>query len=138
MLVFRQLADPASSTYTYLLADAASADASVHIVHIGSSGLAQIPVLREMITTAQEQGIDVTSGEGWTGMWARAGTPATEIERMQKAIQQVLQMPEVREQMAQRLWVQPHYRNGADMDKLQRAELVHWEPIIKASGFKAE
>lgn len=90
------------------------------------------------IPTFAEQGIDVTSGEGWTGMWARAGTPATEIERMQKAIQQVLQMPEVREQMAQRLWVQPHYRNGADMDKLQRAELAHWEPIIKASGFKAE
>lgn len=90
------------------------------------------------IPTFAEQGIDVTSGEGWTGMWARAGTPAAEIERMQKAIQQVLQMPEVREQMAQRLWVQPHYRNGADMDKLQRAELAHWEPIIKASGFKAE
>ena len=90
------------------------------------------------IPTFAEQGVDVTSGEGWTGMWARAGTPAAEIERMQKAIQQVLQMPEVREQMAQRLWVQPHYRNGADMDKLQRAELAHWEPIIKASGFKAE
>jgi tripartite-type tricarboxylate transporter receptor subunit TctC len=90
------------------------------------------------IPTFAEQGIDVTSGEGWTGMWARAGTPAAEIERMQKAVQQVLQMPEVREQMAQRLWVQPHYRNGADMDKLQRAELAHWEPIIKASGFKAE
>ena len=90
------------------------------------------------IPTFAEQGIDVTSGEGWTGMWARVGTPAAEIERMQKAVQQVLQMPEVREQMAQRLWVQPHYRNGADMDKLQRAELAHWEPIIKASGFKAE
>jgi tripartite-type tricarboxylate transporter receptor subunit TctC len=90
------------------------------------------------IPTFAEQGIDVTSGEGWTGMWARAGTPAAEIERMQKAIQQVLQMPEVKEQMAQRLWVQPHYRNSAEMDKLQRAELAHWEPIIKASGFKAE
>ena len=30
------------------------------------------------------------------------------------------------------------YRNGAEMDQLQRAELAHWEPIIKASGFKAE
>lgn len=90
------------------------------------------------IPTFAEQGIDVTSGEGWTGMWARAGTPAAEIERMQKAIQQVLQMPEVREQMAQRLWVQPHYRNGAEMDKVQRAELAHWEPIIKASGFKPD
>ncbi|HSG09025.1 MAG TPA: amidohydrolase family protein [Longimicrobiales bacterium] len=44
-----------------MIADAAGADASVHIVHIGSSGLAQIPVLLEMITTAQEQGIDVTT-----------------------------------------------------------------------------
>ena len=90
------------------------------------------------IPTFSEQGIDVTSGEGWTGIWARAGTPAAEIERMQKAVQQVLQMPEVKEQMTQRLWVQPHYRNGAEMDALQRAELAHWEPIIKASGFKPE
>jgi len=90
------------------------------------------------IPTFAEQGIDVTSGEGWTGMWARAGTPAADIERMQKAVQQVLQMPEVKEQMTQRLSVQPHYRNGAEMDKLQRAELAHWAPIIKASGFKAE
>ena len=90
------------------------------------------------IPTFAEQGIDVTSGEGWTGMWARAGTPAADIERMQKAVQQVLQMPEVKEQMSQRLWVQPRYRGGAEMDALQRAELAHWEPIIKASGFKAE
>lgn len=90
------------------------------------------------IPTFAEQGIDVTSGEGWTGMWARVGTPAAEIQRMQKAIQQVLQMPELREQMMQRLWVHPRYRNGAEMDALQRAELAHWEPIIKASGFKPE
>jgi hypothetical protein len=24
------------------------------------------------------------------------------------------------------------------MDQLQRAELAHWEPIIKASGFKPD
>jgi len=90
------------------------------------------------IPTFAEQGIDVTSGEAWTGVWARAGTPAPEIERVQKAIQQVLQIPEVRELMSQRLWVQPHFRNGAEMDALQRTELAHWEPIIKASGFKAE
>ena len=40
--------------------------------------------------------------------------------------------------MMQRLWVHPRYRNGAEMDALQRAELAHWEPIIKASGFKPD
>jgi tripartite-type tricarboxylate transporter receptor subunit TctC len=95
------------------------------------------PLMPEIPTFA-EQGIDVTSGEGWTGMWARAGTPAAEIQRMQKAVQQALQMPDVKELLSQRLWVHPHFRTGTEMEALQRAELAHWEPIIKASGFKAE
>lgn len=90
------------------------------------------------IPTFAEQGIDVTSGEGWTGMWAKAGTPAAEVQRMEKAIAQVLQMPDVREVLSQRLMVNPVFRNSAQMDALQRAELAHWEPIIKASGFKPE
>ena len=90
------------------------------------------------IPTFAEQGIDVTSGEGWTGMWAKTGTPVAEVQRMEKAVQQVLAMPEVKEVMSQRLMVNPVFRNSAQMDALQRAELAHWEPIIKASGFKAE
>ena len=90
------------------------------------------------IPTFAEQGIDVTSGEAWTGMWAREGTPAAEIQRMQKALRQILQMAEVKELLNQRLLVHPHYRSGAELDALQRAELAHWEPIIKASGFKPD
>ncbi|HKJ01129.1 MAG TPA: amidohydrolase family protein [Longimicrobiales bacterium] len=44
-----------------MIADAAGANTSVHIVHLGSSGLKQIPVLLDMIATAQAQGIDVTT-----------------------------------------------------------------------------
>lgn len=90
------------------------------------------------IPTFAEQGIDVTSGEGWTGIWAKAGTPKAQVQRMEKAIQQVLQMPEVKEVMSQKLLVHPVFRSGAELDALQRAELAHWEPIIKASGFKPE
>ena len=88
--------------------------------------------------TFAEQGIEVTSGEGWTGVWAKAGTPPAEVQRMEKAIAQVLQMPEVKDLLSQRLMVNPVFRNSAQMDALQRAELAHWEPIIKASGFKPE
>jgi tripartite-type tricarboxylate transporter receptor subunit TctC len=90
------------------------------------------------IPTFAEQGVDVTSGEGWTGMWAKNGTPAAEVQRMEKAIAQVLQMPEVKDVLSQRLMVNPVFRNSGQMDALQRAELAHWEPIIKASGFKPE
>lgn len=90
------------------------------------------------IPTFAEQGIYVTSGEAWTGMWAKAGTPKAQVQRMEKAIQQVLQMPEVKEVMSQRLLVHPVFRNGAELDLLQRAELAHWEPVIKTAGFKPE
>lgn len=90
------------------------------------------------IPTFAEQGIDVTSGEGWTGMWTRAGTPQAEIERMQRAVQKVLAMPEVKDTLSQRLWANPHFRDAKQTDALLRAELAHWAPIIKASGFKPE
>jgi dihydroorotase len=44
-----------------MIADAAGTNGSVHIVHIGSSGLTQTPMLLEMITAAQEEGVDVTT-----------------------------------------------------------------------------
>jgi tripartite-type tricarboxylate transporter receptor subunit TctC len=88
------------------------------------------------IPTFAEQGIDLTLGEGWTGIWTRAGTPAAEIERVQRAVQQVLAMPEVRQTLTERLQVHPHFRDAAATDALLRAELAAWEPIIQASGFK--
>ena len=40
--------------------------------------------------------------------------------------------------MPTKLWAQPLFRNAAELDVMQRAELAHWDPIIKASGFKGE
>jgi tripartite-type tricarboxylate transporter receptor subunit TctC len=93
------------------------------------------PLMPEIPTFA-EQGVDVTSGEGWTGMWAKAGTPPAVLARVQNALQQVLQQPEVRETLSKRLWAYPQYRSGAEVDQKLRAELAYWGPIIKASGFK--
>jgi tripartite-type tricarboxylate transporter receptor subunit TctC len=95
------------------------------------------PIMPDIPTFA-EQGIDVTSGEGWTAMWAKAGTPASEVQRMENAVRQVLAMPEVRDLMVNRLWAYPKFLTGAETEIAQRGELAHWEPIIKASGFKVE
>lgn len=93
------------------------------------------PLMPEIPTFA-EQGVDVTSGEGWTGMWAKAGTPPELLARMQAAVQQVLQQGEVRDTLSKRLWAHPHFRTGAEVDQKLREELAYWGPIIKASGFK--
>jgi len=44
-----------------LLADAAATGAGLHIVHIGSSGGSQVPLILEMIDSAQRNGVDVTT-----------------------------------------------------------------------------
>jgi tripartite-type tricarboxylate transporter receptor subunit TctC len=95
------------------------------------------PLMPEIPTFA-EQGVDVSGGEGWTGMWAKAGTPAADVERVQRAVQKILALPEVQQTLSGKLSVQPHFRDGRAMAALQREELAHWEPIIKASGFKPE
>lgn len=88
------------------------------------------------IPTFAEQGIDVTGGDAWTGMWARAGTPAAALQRVQEAVRQVLAQPEVQETLSTRLWAQPAFRTGAETDAMLRAEIAYWAPIIQASGFK--
>lgn len=90
------------------------------------------------VPTFLEQGVDVTGGDGWTGLWAKAGTPAAEVERVQRAVQKILAQAEVQQTLSGKLSVQPHFRDGRAMAALQREELLHWEPIIKASGFKPE
>lgn len=44
-----------------LIADAAATGSGVHIVHIGSSGGSRVPLLLEMIDSAQRNGVDVTT-----------------------------------------------------------------------------
>ncbi len=57
------LVEPESSVAAVqeMIADAAGSGGSVHIVHIGSSGLEQVPLLLDMIARAQDAGIDVTT-----------------------------------------------------------------------------
>lgn len=57
------LVEPESSISAVqeMIADAAGSGGSVHIVHIGSSGLLQIPMLIDMIQTAHDGGVDVTT-----------------------------------------------------------------------------
>ncbi|HRQ64076.1 MAG TPA: tripartite tricarboxylate transporter substrate-binding protein [Xanthomonadaceae bacterium] len=95
------------------------------------------PLLPDVPTLA-EQGFDITLGEAWTAMWAPAGTPAAELERMQQALSRILARPKVGEELRNQLTVVPRYLDAQAMAEEQRKELAAWEPIIRASGFKPE
>ena len=88
-------------------------------------GAKRSPLLPD-VPTLIEQGYKVDTGDAWTGMWAPAKTPKDELERMQAALKQVLDMPEVRDILINKQTLQPDFQPGAAMDKLQRKELAYW------------
>ncbi|MDR3455140.1 MAG: tripartite tricarboxylate transporter substrate-binding protein [Rhodoferax sp.] len=90
------------------------------------------------VPTFVEQGINAISGDAWMGMWTSANTPKADIDRMQNALKKILATPEFEESLRTTLTMEPMFKTAAEMDKLQRAELQMWRPIIKASGFTPE
>jgi tripartite-type tricarboxylate transporter receptor subunit TctC len=100
---------------------------------LGVFGARRSPLLPD-VPTLKEQGIDVDTGDAWTGVWAPAKTPKPQLERFERALKYVLGLPEVREQL-QNLTLTPDFRPAAEMDATVRHELAYWGPIIKVSGF---
>lgn len=90
------------------------------------------------VPTMAEQGFDTGGDNGWMGMWGPAGLARAELERMQRALEFVLGLPEVKDLMATRFLQTADYQPGSAVDKTLAAELAHWGPVIKASGFKPQ
>lgn len=87
------------------------------------------------VPTMAEQGFDTGGSNGWMGMWAPAKAPKSEVARMQVALKQVLEQPEVKELIVSKFVQVSDFRSTAEVDKQLRAELAYWGPVIKASGF---
>lgn len=95
------------------------------------------PLLPEVPTMA-EQGFDTGGNNGWMGIWGPAKLPKAEVERFQAALKQVLAMPEVKELLNTKFVQVADFRATDEVDKQLKAELAHWGPVIKASGFSPQ
>lgn len=102
--------------------------------YVGVFAKQRSPLLPDVPTMA-EQGFDTGGDNGWMGMWGPAGLPRAQLDRMQKALEFVLGLPEVKDLMATRFLQVADYQPGSAVDKTLAAELAHWGPVIKASGF---
>jgi tripartite-type tricarboxylate transporter receptor subunit TctC len=102
--------------------------------YVGVFAKQRSPLLPDVPTMA-EQGFDTGGDNGWMGMWGPAGLPKAELDRMQRALEFVLGLPEIKDLMATRFLQVADYQPGSAVDRTLAAELAHWGPIIKASGF---
>ena len=90
--------------------------------------------LASNIPTLLEQGVDVKA-DSWTAMWTNSSTKPAQIEEISVALRKVLERPAVRAKLALSS-TEADYQDAVSLAALQKAELVQWAPVIKASGFK--
>ena len=68
---------------------------------------------------------------------APAGTPADVIARLNREINEVLRLPEIRERMAS-AYMEPEGGTPDQLARHLRVELQTWTPIIRRSGATAD
>jgi tripartite-type tricarboxylate transporter receptor subunit TctC len=77
-------------------------------------------------------GFDVTT---WWGMFAPVGTPATIVDRLNRATTKIMATPQMREKLAA-IGLEPMGGTPAEFAAAIRAEAPYWERLIKEAGVK--
>ena len=88
------------------------------------------------LTTMAEAGYPVDASY-WFGLVAPAGTPPAVLAKLEKALAEVLAMPDVRKRLTDMgAIVQP--LNGKQFGDYIGAEIVKWGDLVKKAGVKPE
>jgi len=87
--------------------------------------------------TLNEAGVKVVDTVNWLGLFAPAGTPPAIIARLNAGVNRVLQMPEVREKIAEGGAVAVG-GSPEEFASFVRSEYAKWGKIVKDSGVKLD
>jgi tripartite-type tricarboxylate transporter receptor subunit TctC len=89
------------------------------------------------VPTLKELGLDELSLEFWAGVWAPAGTPADIVEKLNAAINEALQSPEMIASM-KKLGFEYRIGSSQDFAAFVAAEIPRWTAVVKASGVTSQ
>jgi tripartite-type tricarboxylate transporter receptor subunit TctC len=89
------------------------------------------------VPTTEEAGYKGSGYDYWAGLLAPAGTPPAVIDKLNKAVAEVLALPEVKERLA-KIGADPAPNQPKQFDDLVKRELVENGALIKAAGIKAQ
>jgi len=103
---------------------------------LATSGAARSPLLPS-VPTFREAGLDGVEGVSWFAIYAPAKTPEAVVRQLNAAINHALAVPELRERFI-RLGLEPTGGTPADLAALMKRDTERWDPVVRASGFRAE
>jgi tripartite-type tricarboxylate transporter receptor subunit TctC len=96
----------------------------------------RISVLPEVPTTG-ESGMPNLLVGSWYGLFAPKGTPAAIVSQINKAVEEILRMPEVRAKLSQQ-GAEPDMASPEQYTAFVMAEYQRYKPIITESGASVE
>jgi tripartite-type tricarboxylate transporter receptor subunit TctC len=102
---------------------------------LGVSSADRIPAAADIPTIA-EQGFPGFVGVPWVCLMAPAGTPPAIIQKLNTKINEIMETPAVKEQMAV-MGVLPMVMTPDQFNTFWRAEITKWGQAVKASGASA-
>jgi tripartite-type tricarboxylate transporter receptor subunit TctC len=121
--------------------------AAVFLPHARAGGIKVLGVLAgerlvqaPEIPTADEAGLPGFHVSIWNGFWAPKGTPHEVIAKLNAAVVNILEEPELRARLVDLAYeIPPRAQQTPEaLGALQRAEIAKWWPIIRAANVKAE
>ena len=92
------------------------------------------------LATTGEQGVPGVEATVWNGFFFPKGTPQPIVEKMHKAIESVINKPDIRQKM-QALGLEilpPEQRTPAYMAKFLQEDIERWGKVIKAAGISVD
>jgi len=85
------------------------------------------------VPTVAEAGVKDYEVTSWNGIFAPKGTPKEVIETMQKAMQEILTQPDLKEQFA-KIGVDAHPSNPQELMARTKADIAKWNAVVDKAG----
>jgi tripartite-type tricarboxylate transporter receptor subunit TctC len=109
---------------------------AVKLHALGVIGRQRLAALPEVPTLA-EAGVPGFEAALWFGLNAPSGTPRSVIERLNKETIRVLELPEVKTQLAAQS-IEPAPGSSEQFGAFIQQETAKWTRVVRAAGVKAE
>ena len=103
---------------------------------LGTTGSKRSSVMPD-VPTLSEAGVPGYEATIWLGMVAPKGTPRPVLEKLNVAVNKIIDSPEVKEAWAKQGAV-PMGMSIDEFDKFLREEIVKWAKVVKLSGAKQD
>lgn len=100
---------------------------------LASSGSKRSPFAKD-IPTFKEAGLDLVA-TGWNALFAPAAMPREKVERLGKAIREVMLDPDTRSKFAAAM-VTPVASTPAETAAMLKAYRAQWAPVVRKSGYQ--